>query len=600
MVAAALVALAAVVVAAGWGVRPAGAQGAERIRDYRIDLRILADGDLDVREVITYDFGSARRHGIFRDLTVRLRYDSRYDRVYPIDAVTVTASPGASGAYTVEEVGGKKRLRIGDPDRTITGTHTYTIAYRSGSTLNGFDDHDELYWNAIGTEWDVPVDRATVTVGAPAVIGRVACFAGPLRSRLPCRTATSDASTATFTHDGLGPNEAFTVVAAIPTGVVPRPVPRLDERWSAERAFSVTRGTVGAAGALAAAILAGFAALAWNAGRDRRYAGSPVDAVFGAEGDVEEPVPLLERPVTPVEFAPPDGVRPGQVGTLVDEHANPLDVVATIVDLAVRGYLRIDEIPKKGWFKKADWTLVRLDKDTADLLPYERRLHAALFERAVAGEVRMSQLRNTFAQRLQEVQEALYEDALSKRWFPARPDRIRTLWRAIGVGAVLAGAAVVWLVARSTHAGIVPLPLALGGLLLIAGAGRMPRRTGRGTAVLRRVEGFRRFIEDSEQDRARFAERKNLFSEYLPYAVVFGCTEKWARAFAGVDGELPEVSWYSGTDGFTAASFSSSMDGFTVTTAGTIASTPGGSGSSGFGGGGSSGGGGGGGGGGSW
>ena len=127
----------------------------------------------------------------------------------------------------------------------------------------------------------------------------------------------------------------------------------------------------------------------------------------------------------------------------------------------------------------------------------------------------------------------------------------------------------------------------------------MPRRTARGTAVLRRVTGFRRFIEDSEKERARFAERRHLFSEYLPYAIVFGATEKWAKAFAGLDGELPEVSWYGGSNSFTASSFSSSMDGFAVTTAGTIASTPSGSGSSGFGGG-SSGGGGGGGGGGSW
>ncbi|HET7654451.1 MAG TPA: hypothetical protein VFK42_15545, partial [Acidimicrobiales bacterium] len=110
-----------------------------------------------------------------------------------------------------------------------------------------------------------------------------------------------------------------------------------------------------------------------------------------------------------------------------------------------------------------------------------------------------------------------------------------------------------------------------------------------------------RFIDESEKDRAQFAERANLFSEYLPYAVVFGATEKWARAFAGLDGQLPETGgWYVGTHPFTIASFNSSMDHFTTTTAGTIASTPSGSGGSGFGGGGFSGGGGGGGGGGSW
>ena len=127
----------------------------------------------------------------------------------------------------------------------------------------------------------------------------------------------------------------------------------------------------------------------------------------------------------------------------------------------------------------------------------------------------------------------------------------------------------------------------------------MPRRTAKGTAVLRRAVGFRRFIVESEKDRARFAEQRHLFSEYLPYAVVFGATEKWAKAFAGLDDELPEQGWYGGPRAFTASSFSDSIDGFAVTTAGTITSTPAGSGSSGFSGG-SSGGGGGGGGGGSW
>ena len=36
--------------------------------------------------------------------------------------------------------------------------------------MNGFPDHDELYWNAIGDHWEVPVEHATATVSAPAPI----------------------------------------------------------------------------------------------------------------------------------------------------------------------------------------------------------------------------------------------------------------------------------------------------------------------------------------------------------------------------------------------------------------------------------------------
>jgi uncharacterized membrane protein len=98
---------------------------------------------------------------------------------------------------------------------------------------------------------------------------------------------------------------------------------------------------------------------------------------------------------------------------------------------------------------------------------------------------------------------------------------------------------------------------------------------------------------------ARFAEKENLFTRYLPFAIVFGLTEKWARAFEVLGEPAPDTTWYVSSNAFSYGAFSDAMDGFTVTTAGTIASTPSGSGGSGFGGG-SAGGGGGGGGGGSW
>ena len=138
------------------------------------------------------------------------------------------------------------------------------------------------------------------------------------------------------------------------------------------------------------------------------------------------------------------------------------------------------------------------------------------------------------------------------------------------------------------------------GVLFFIGSRWFPRRTAKGYGTLRRVLGFKIFIDESEKDRARFAEQQNLFSEYLPYAVVFGATEKWARAFAGIDGQLPQQNWYVGPGPFTFLAFSSAMDSFAVTTTGTISSVPASSGSSGFGGGGFSGGGFGGGGGGSW
>ena len=593
---------------APWSVGAASAQGlGERIRSYDIDLTVEGDGDLLVVETIEYDFGGAARRGIQRFVPVRFAYepDDRYERVYPIDVVDVDTSPGTPGETQVSTESDNLLVRIGDPNRTITGRHTYRITYRVTGALNGFDDHDELFWNVVGDQWAVPIDQASVTATMPGDVTQVACFAGPTGSRLPCDESASTGATATFAHGSLLPQESMTIVVGFPTGIVPTPEPVLDERWTPARAFALTPVTGMASGAMAVAGVGAVAALGWRHGRDRRYVGGEVDIAFGNDSGRHEPVPLGGGTPSPVEFAPPDGLRPGQVGTLVDEVAHPLDVTATIVDLAVRGHLRIEEVEQAGWFGQGDWLLRALDRPLDDLHDYERTLYAAIF--AEGPEVLLSDLKGRFAAHLAQVQSELYDDAVAQGWFVTRPDHVRALWVGIGVAVLVAGIVLTGLAAAFTTFGLVPLPLVLAGLLLVVFAGRMPHRTPRGTGVLRRALGFRVFIEESEKERARFAERANLFSEYLPYAIVFGATEKWARAFAGLDGALPDTGgWYVGHHGgfgLNYLAFSGAMGSFTTTTAGTIASSPptsGTSGFSGFGGGGFSGGGGGGGGGGSW
>jgi uncharacterized membrane protein len=165
--------------------------------------------------------------------------------------------------------------------------------------------------------------------------------------------------------------------------------------------------------------------------------------------------------------------------------------------------------------------------------------------------------------------------------------------------AVIAAVGVTIALAAFTHWGLLGIPLVIGAIGLLVMAGRMPARTATGTAMLRRVRGFRTVIETAETHMSRWAEKELVFTRFLPFAIVFGCTDKWAKAFAAL-GVEPDTSWYVSSQPFVFAHFADSMEGFAVTTGGTIASTPSGSGSSGFSGGGFSGGGGGGGGGGSW
>jgi uncharacterized membrane protein YgcG len=570
----------------------------EVIHDYGVEIRILPDGDLRIRETIDYDFGSQLRHGILRTIPTRFPYDDVNDRVFPIEDVTVQSD--APDDVEISEEGSLTTIRIGDPDVEISGRHRYTLTYRVDGALNAFTDHDELYWNATGDEWQASIARAQVTVRAPGAIQRVACFQGYEGSTEPCAVAEFEGPKARFSPGrSLVPYEGMTVVVAIPKGAVPEPEKILEERWSAARAFSVDAVTVTASlGVLA--ILGGALFRMWSReGRDRRFLGSPIDQVMGSPAGDDEAVPLGEGDAeAPVEFAPPDGVRPGQIGTLIDERANVNDVTATIVDLAGRGFLRIHEIPDRGLFSKADWTLVRLEKGETELLAYEKRLLDGLFRDG--NEVKVSELKTTFAERLHGVEQSLYADAMRQKWFRARPDHVRTRWAGRGTLLAVAGGALTFVLARWTHWGLVGIPVILAGVVLALMATRMPARTAKGTAMLRRIRGFRRVIATAETHLSRWAEEENVFTRYLPYAIVFGLTKKWAKAFQDLGLEPDTSSWYVGPHPFTALAFADSIDGFAVTTGGTLASTPASSGSSGFGGGGFSGGGGGGGGGSSW
>ena len=226
----------------------------ERITAYDVHITIEPRGSILVRETIDYDFGVLYRHGIFRDVPVRVDYPPKahHDRVYPFDVVSVDTDAGTPAKYVLEDVDGQRRIRIGDPDRTITRAHRYVIEYRVERVLNGFARHDELVWNAVGAQWYVPIEGVTVTVEAPADVRDVACNSGPVGSTLGCSESVAFGSAAVFRDDGLAAREALTVTVAIPKGAVPEPQPLLDERWHWGRPFALTAANVGGGAAVLA------------------------------------------------------------------------------------------------------------------------------------------------------------------------------------------------------------------------------------------------------------------------------------------------------------------------------------------------------------
>jgi hypothetical protein len=552
-----------------------------------------AKGDFLAREAIDADFGSQSKHGIFRDIVFQQIYDRRRTREYPVSLQVVADNDGRTLPVDVSTLGAIRRFRIGDPNRTVSGKQTYRINYRVGRALNAFPDHDELYWNVTGT-WPARIASAAIVVRPPAGgVLDAKCFEGAFNSKEPCRASSTDKAAAFTAARALAPGEQLTIVVFFRKGVFPDPQPLLVNRLRARNdLFDVTPAILATTALLMAGAIGGVGYLWWHFGRDRRF----VSMHYLSQTSDEERVPLFASDPIVVEFAPPDKIRPGQVGLLLDESADTLDATATIIDLAVRGYLTIKEIPKSGFFGHADWQLEQLKKPDAALLDYERILLDGLF--AGGSPRKLSELKNVFYKDLNKAKDALYADGVSRGWFPSNPNIVRAWTYAGGLMATFAGVfGSVWL---GQHWGLALLgaPVLVGGILLFFTANAMPRRTAYGREAMRRSLGFARFIKTAETHQAAFAERAVIFTQYLPYAIVLKCVDKWARAFQDIDLQRATAGFYASSSSFNASQFSSNIGGFSSSISTAIASTPGGSGGSGSGG--SSGGGGGGGGGGSW
>ena len=555
-----------------------------------------------VTERIEYDFGSTEHHGIFRDIPSRLTYDNRYDRVYPIEVVSVTASPGTPAQYETSQSGPIFEIKIGDPDRTITGDHTYTITYRvrgrrsttSPTTTSSTGTSPAISGRCRSSRCD-----ATVTI--PGQVERVACFAGEFGSSLSCDQADFEGDTATFAASNLGPFQGMSVVVGFPTGLVQHTGPILKERWSLGRAFQLTPATGGAGGLLlgAAAVRRRVAGVADRpgppapSGRSSTRRSRPPDRPSSRCRCSSTARRRLSTPR-------PEDIRPGQMGTLVDEVANPLDVSATVVDLAVRGYLKIEEIPKHGLFGKPDWKLTLLEARRRRPAPLRARAGRRLVrgrrrgaavgpeaevrrpadegaERAVRrrGEARMVHAPAGHRPRVLGPDRCPRPGGGRARSCTSRPDSRTSAWSRV--------------------------PLVIGAIAL-AGVGEADAAQDAG----RHRDGPPRLrVPDVHRDRRGAGDAVPGKGEHL-------LEVPSVRDRVRLHGEVGEARSSSSASSRTPArgtssphpsralAFASSIDHFSVATVGTISSTPAGSGSSGFGGGGFSGGGGGGGGGGSW
>ncbi len=585
------------------------ADGGREITRWEETYDLQPDGSTKVTVDIDYDFGNDPGHGPLFTFPVRQGYDDRYDRVYDVSAVSASSSSGAPAKVYLEPGRNWLVVRIGDENiGNVSGVQQYTLSYSVGSVMNEVTDAvvdggdpqpaDEFFLNAIGPDWEIPISDITVTVTSPVDGFAAQCFAGAVGSKDACASSELTGPRATFTHPRINPGEALTVDVLYPPGNFDT-APALIESNDLARAFRATPMTVGGALALLALGLWAIVRVLMRRGRDERYLGvTPGVAPTSPDAATAVGGPA---PVVAVQFEPPLGLRPGLLGTLWDERAQTRDVTATMVDLAVRGYLRVEANGKK------DYTLVKLREADAGLLDYEITLFDAIFEGR--DTVALKDLRTTFAADMAKVQAQLYRAVTNLGWFRGNPASTRAGWSAMGVVLFIAGAMATIFLAINTSLALLGIPLVILAVVMFATVGRAPGRKAEGSRVLAQTKGFELYLATADANQLRFEEGKDLFSRYLPYAIAFGITETWTRKFeelARQGVKVAEPSWYVGpTPGMfwlMPVGIGRAMNQFeSMASAAMSAPTPGSTGGGGFsGGGGSSGGGGFGGGGGGW
>ncbi|HTI03897.1 MAG TPA: LemA family protein [Gemmatimonadales bacterium] len=543
------------------------------IERFVAQIRVNKDASLDVTETITARFVGSW-NGLYRTIPVAYHSPQGLNWTLGVSLQSATDDAGRALRTETSREGANVKYKIWIPG-AADAERTLVLRYRATNGLRFFDDHDELYWNVTGDEWAVPINAASAEIDLPAEAGGVRAIAynGVYGSR--AQEASVDIQGAivriAMTH-GLGFHEGLTAVVGWNKGLVTEPS-------AAARAAGVVGSNWPLLIPLVVLVFAFWSW--WRRGRDPRV-----------------------RPIA-VQYEPPKGMTPAEAGTLIDNSADMRDVTATLVDLAVRGKLRIEERQNPKLFGLfgggTEYTLQRLGKDD-HLAPHEMLVFNGVF--GVHDAVDLSDLKNEFYKELPGIRDALYDALRSSGFYRNRPDKVKANWAggAVGMG-LLVGVGGTYL---SKLTLLTPVPFVVAGvccaIILLIFSQIMPARTESGTRALEQVLGFEEFLRrvESENLKRVIIGHPELFDKFLPFAMAFGVEKQFARAFEGIYTEPPR--WYVGPSitNFNVTHFSSSVSHLSTVAATTMSSSPRSSGGSGFGGGGGSGGGGGGGGGGAF
>ena len=539
-----------------------------KIQKFSAEIFVQSDSALDVTETIEAHFIGSW-HGLYR--TIPVEYTTPQGFNYTLFMKFEGATDAAGQPLKVESSRDRHYLKwkiyVDDANDAV---RTIVLHYRVSNGLKFFEDHDELYWNVTGDEWDVPIENASAQILLPpGVTGiRALEFTGAYGSRAQNADVVTSANSVNVSMlRPLAFHEGLTVVVGWDKGFVKEPGTSelvnqfLESNWPVFFPVPI------------------FLFMFWlwyTRGRDPRAG-----------------------PVA-VQYAPPEGMTPAEAGTLVDDDAGMRDITATIVDLAVRGYLVIEEKDQNhmlGLYSNKEYVfhMKKKPSEWKGLKAHELVLLAGIFANGAETDVELSALQNQFYKNLPGIKDSIFDALMERGDFQHRPDYVRNGF----VGGGIAIGVLLFFIgnALSQKMGMAVAPFAIAAFVsaaIVIGFGWfMPARTAAGAKALAGVLGFEDFLTHVEADRMdRISQTPETFEKFLPFAMALGVEKKWVGAFRNIYTQPP--SWYQGAyygGGFQTMLFVSSLDRMTTRASSVMVSAPRSSGGSGFGGGGSSGGG---------
>ena len=534
------------------------------LESMQVQALVLPNSDVSVRETIEARFEGRPWQGLLRAIPVLSRASGGTAHRLGLQLGAVTDAAGAPYRTESRLQDGERRLRIFIPNAAGT-TRTAVIRYWVDQAIRFFPDHDEFYWNVTGNDRNVPIERASASILLPSGARgiRAVAYTGPIGSSRSDAAVSIEANEVRVaTTRPLGWNEGLTVAVAFDKGSVREPGLWRRGLWW------LTANWIVAMPLLTTLLMLGL----W-----RHWGKDP-----------------QQRSIV-VRYGPPEGLGPAEAGALIDDRVDGRDLMATLVDLAIRGYLNIERTSAGHWLMQPRYrfTLKRSQQDwPADLRPVEHALMVALFAATQAGDqVDSQELENEFYQHIpdlnQHVQKALIERRCFRRW----PGQIRSIFATIAIGVLVVGAVLAgWLWGQfGIDTTLTTICFGLSAAAIMGIGWCMPRRTEQGARLLEEVRGYERFMARVDADRldrgTSGAVEMTLesFERGLPYAMAFGLSRRWSQAFAAVLSVPP--AWCAG--GFGTSSLGDDLDRFASATSQAMASSPRSSaGSSGFGGGG--------------